>query len=106
MTRFDFTFLVAGSDPHQASTAWLDRYFGMGALVREMIPGYDCPHESVYLPTTVHESWGSTTVQRSICIFEKDTGRPINRHRGGVDGETGAVKGYELVVRSISTVGK
>lgn len=98
--------LVAGNDPVQANTAWLDRYFGMGAEVRDMLPGYDCPHESVYLPTTTHTAVGSITMQRGICIFEQDTGRPLTRHTGLMQGEFGAVKGYVLTIRSITSVGK
>lgn len=71
-----------------------------------MIPGYDCPHEAVYLPATSHTNMGSITRERAICIFEHDTARPITRHTGYMKGEFGAVKGYVLVVRSISTVGK
>lgn len=26
-------FITGGDDPHQATTAWLDRHFGMGACV-------------------------------------------------------------------------
>lgn len=78
----------------------------MGALVQEMIPGYDCPHEAVYLPATVHLAAGSSTTTRAICIFEKDTGRPLTRHRAEKDTETGATKDYTLTVRSIATVGK
>lgn len=90
----------------QATTAWLDRYFGMGGSVRDMLPGYDCPHESVYLPMTSYASTGSVVRKRAVCIFEQDTGRPITRHAGYMQGEFGAVKGYILTVRSISTVGK
>ncbi|KZV97864.1 amine oxidase catalytic domain-containing protein [Exidia glandulosa HHB12029] len=95
-----------GDDPRQATTAWLDRYFGMGACVHEMLPGYDCPHGAVFLPATVHSSSGSMTNPRAICIFEQDTGRALSRHRGYAKGETGAIKDYVLVVRSVSTVGK
>ncbi|KAF8316633.1 amine oxidase catalytic domain-containing protein [Clavulina sp. PMI_390] len=96
----------SGDDPHQATTAWLDRYFGMGACVYEMIPGYDCPHGAVYLPSTIHGSVGSMMNPRAICIFERDNERPLTRHRGRKPGETGAVKDYQLVVRSVATVGK
>ncbi|KAL6298051.1 amine oxidase catalytic domain-containing protein [Sparassis latifolia] len=95
----------AGNDPMQSSTAWLDRFFGMGSSVRDMIPGYDCPHEAVFLPATTHSFDGSITRERAICVFEHDTGRPLTRHFGYAEGEFGAVKGYELVVRTISTVG-
>lgn len=78
----------------------------MGSLVRDMLPGYDCPHEAVYLPATTYSSLGSITQNHAICIFEQDTGKPISRHYGDMDGEFGAVKGYTLTIRSISTVGK
>lgn len=71
-----------------------------------MIPGYDCPHGAIYLPSTIHSSVGSMTNPRAICVFERDAERPLNRHRGRKPGETGAVKDYNLVVRSIVTVGK
>ncbi len=83
----------------------------MGLMVYEMIPGYDCPQEAVYLPSVVHSSGGTTVTKNAICIFEKDNGRPLTRHRampgfGGEQSTTGAVKDYMLVVRSIVTVGK
>ena len=78
----------------------------MGALVQDLLPGYDCPHEAVYLPATTHSDVGSFKRERAICIFEHDTGRPLTRHMGFADGEFGAVKGYVLTIRSISTVGK
>ena len=71
-----------------------------------MLPGYDCPYEAVYLPATTHGAMGSIARERAICVFEQDTGRPITRHTGYLKGEFGAVKGYALIVRSISTVGK
>ncbi|EJU01891.1 amine oxidase catalytic domain-containing protein [Dacryopinax primogenitus] len=94
----------AGNDPLQATTAWLDRYFGMGASVRDMLPGYDCPAEAQYLPATVHTALGSYSRERAICVFELDTGRPMTRHHGYLE-EHGVVKGYAFTVRSISTVG-
>lgn len=84
------------------SIAFLDRYFGMGTAVRDMLPGYDCPYESVFLPATTQGG----IRKRGTCIFEHDTARPLTRHTGYGDGEFGAVRGYVLVVRSISTVGK
>lgn len=97
---------AAGNDPGQATLAWMDRYFGMGDAASSLIPGYDCPHEAVYLPATTHFGETSTTRERAICIFEQDIGRPITRHVGWEDGEFGATRGYVLTVRSVSTVGK
>ncbi|KAG9218584.1 hypothetical protein CCMSSC00406_0001302 [Pleurotus cornucopiae] len=99
----------SGTNPFQQTTAWLDRYFGMGQTVRPLMPSYDCPHDSVFLSANVFvpsEHGGNTVViDRAICVFEMDTTRPITRHTGYGDGEFGAVKGYILVVRTISTVG-
>lgn len=78
----------------------------MGQSVRDMMPGYDCPHEAVYLPATTYSMTGMTSRERAICIFEHDSGRPLTRHFGFEENEFGAAKGYELVIRSIATVGK
>lgn len=96
---------IAGNDPHQASTVWLDRAFGMGKNTREMIQGYDCPADALYLPATIHGIFGTSTRKNAICVYERDSGKPLTRHTGWVKGEMGATKGYELLVRSISTVG-
>lgn len=94
----------SGYDPHQASTVWLDSAFGMGSSVRDVIIGYDCPHDATLLSGLVHET-GSTLRRNAICVFEREAQRPLSRHTGWAENEMGAVKGYELVVRSISTVG-
>ena len=90
----------------QATTAWLDRFFGMGGTVRDLVPGYDCPHEAVYLPATSYMTYGYITRERAVCVFEQDMGRPLTRHEGRRAEEFGVVKGYVLTIRSISTVGK
>jgi primary-amine oxidase len=78
----------------------------MGSQVRNMIPYYDCPQEATYLPATTHTASGTIHVERAICIFEQDTGKPLTRHFGYAEGEFGAVKSYVLTVRSTTTVGK
>ncbi|WWD21794.1 hypothetical protein CI109_106282 [Kwoniella shandongensis] len=95
----------SGTDPHQATTVFLDRAFGMGQSVKELMVGYDCPSEAIYLPATIHTATGSSTRLNAICIFEKDSAKPLSRHTGWLKDEMGAIKGYELTVRSISTVG-
>lgn len=94
----------SGYDPHQASTVWLDSAFGMGSNVRDVILGYDCPADATLLPAMVHEL-GSTVRRDAICVFEREGTRPLSRHLGYEKNEAGAVKWYELVVRSVSTVG-
>ena len=97
---------TAGNDPAQGSTAWLDRFFGMGEFTKDLIPQYDCPTESVYLPATTFSILGSIKRRRAICIFEQDVGKPLSRHYGYQEGETGAVKSYVLTIRNINTLGK
>ena len=101
-----FTTLIThtGDDPHQGSTVWLDSAFGMGGNVGELVIGYDCPYDSIFLDATVHES-GSSIRKNAVCVFEREMGRPLSRHKGYKKDEMGVVKGYELVVRTISTVG-
>ncbi|THU91056.1 amine oxidase catalytic domain-containing protein [Dendrothele bispora CBS 962.96] len=97
----------SGNDPMQTTTAWLDRYFGMGTAVRNLIPYYDCPAEAVFLPATSMTPTGTVKRDRAVCVFESEGGgaRPITRHTGWLKGEFGATKGYVLIVRSVSTVG-
>lgn len=78
----------------------------MGHGVRDMLPGYDCPYEAVYLPATTFGLTGILSRDRAICIFEHDSERPLTRHLGYDKDEFGAVKGYQLVIRSIATLGK
>lgn len=53
-SRAGIQIFSAGNDPMQATTAWLDRYFGMGMAVRDLLPHYDCPSEAVFLPAITH----------------------------------------------------
>ncbi|KAK7006189.1 amine oxidase catalytic domain-containing protein [Favolaschia claudopus] len=97
--------VYSGSDPHQGSTVFLDGGFGMGTATRAMIRGYDCPYDALFLPAITHTNVGTLLQQDAICVFERDSGKPLSRHIGYLKGEMGAIKGYELVVRTISTVG-
>ncbi|KAJ7763953.1 amine oxidase catalytic domain-containing protein [Mycena maculata] len=97
--------VYSGSDPMQGSTAFLDGGFGMGDSTRSLITGYDCPYDALYLPGITHSDIGTMLQKDAICVFERDSGKPLSRHAGYMKGEMGALKGYELVVRTISTVG-
>ncbi|KAK7191070.1 hypothetical protein DPSP01_007759 [Paraphaeosphaeria sporulosa] len=94
----------AGNNPFQAGTAYMDRFYGIGAASVRLIPGYDCPYHAAYLngsyATTDQESYSQTN---SICIFETDIGTPITRHMNPVWSQ--ATKGSKLIVRMIATVG-
>ncbi|KAJ7472719.1 amine oxidase catalytic domain-containing protein [Mycena latifolia] len=97
--------VYSGSDPHQGSTVFLDGGFGMGVSTRSLIAGYDCPSDALYLSGITHTAGGTMLREDAICVFERDSGKPISRHTGYMKGEMGAVKGYELIIRTISTVG-
>ncbi|KAF7325587.1 Amine oxidase catalytic domain-containing protein [Mycena kentingensis (nom. inval.)] len=97
--------VYSGDDPHQSSTVFLDGGFGMGVSTRSVIVGYDCPHEAHLFPAITHTDDGTLLRKDAICVFERDAGKPISRHTGYMKNEMGAIKGYELVVRTISTVG-
>lgn len=93
----------------------------MGTETRDLIIGYDCPYDALYLPAITHTEIGTLLREHAICVFELDSGKPLSRHTGYMKGEMGvsattsalrssntdifqAIKGYELVVRTISTV--
>ncbi|KAJ7447063.1 amine oxidase catalytic domain-containing protein [Mycena galericulata] len=97
--------VYSGSDPHQGSTVFLDGGFGMGTATRALIVGYDCPYDALLLPGITHSSVGTLLQKDAICVFERDSGKPLSRHTGYMKGEMGAIKGYEMIVRTISTVG-
>ncbi|KAH9840835.1 copper amine oxidase [Rhodofomes roseus] len=65
--------------------------FGMGGSVRDVLPGYDCPHKAVFL-SVMSITRGSITLERVICTFEHDSARPITRHMGYSEAEFGAVR--------------
>ncbi|KAF9035120.1 copper amine oxidase [Panaeolus papilionaceus] len=46
----------------------------------ELVEGYDCPLNSDYLDTLLHMDGNTTTNFDSICLYESDTGFPIQRH--------------------------
>ncbi|KAL2211275.1 copper amine oxidase [Sarocladium strictum] len=93
----------AGNNPFQASTAYIDRYYGIGAQTGRLIPGYDCPYDATYWDSTFTSGLSSHTTNNSICIFETDTGTPITRHSDS--SYIQATKGSKLIVRQIATVG-
>ena len=94
----------AGNNPFQAGTAYMDRFYGIGASAIKLIPGYDCPYHASYqnvsYTTTGLESY---TQDSGLCIFETDIGTPITRHTDPTWAQ--ATKGSKLVVRMIATVG-
>lgn len=92
--------LYASNDPLRANAFWLDSTaltnYGFGGGLNKLVPGWDCPQTAAYLDTPFKNG--------SICIFERDAGFPLARHRGSPPYVT-VVKNNILVVRTISTMG-
>jgi primary-amine oxidase len=70
-----------------------------GGNMNKLVPGWDCPATAVYLDS----EFGGSSRPGSICIFERDAGFPIARHRSS--GYVSVTKNNVLVVRTISTIG-
>jgi Cu2+-containing amine oxidase len=65
---------------------------------------------STFWNLTYHSGNGSVVNTNSMCIFEADMNFPLSRHRSGASNEfgfssLGTVKGAQLIVRAIATVG-
>ena len=54
----------------QASTAYLDRHYGVGEETRQLLSGYDCPYGALVLNATYHTEDEYYTSPGAICIFE------------------------------------
>ncbi|KAH7324802.1 copper amine oxidase [Stachybotrys elegans] len=93
----------SGNNPFQASTGYIDRFYGIGAQVGRLVPGYDCPYHATYWGTEFTSGLNEIRTNSSICIFEADIGVPITRHTD--PSYIQSTKGSKLVVRQIATVG-
>jgi primary-amine oxidase len=93
----------SGNNPFQAGTAYMDRYYGIGAQVGRLIPGYDCPYHATYWSSDFTAGQTAARINNSICIFETDIGVPITRHTDPTYMQS--TKGSKLVVRQIATIG-
>ena len=93
----------AGDDPALGGLEFLDTFFGMGARMFELVPGYDCPAYATFLDTTFHGGGGPIKNRNSICIFEYAADHALQRHT--VDRQVSISRNTYLVVRFVSTVG-
>ncbi|KAI0008106.1 amine oxidase catalytic domain-containing protein [Xylariaceae sp. FL0662B] len=100
-----------GFQPKAASTLYHDTYYRLGSDLFPLVEGFDCPFGSTFWNVTVHNGNKTALNPNSICIFESDAGFPLSRHRAGDSSNAfgfsnlGVVKGSQLTVRSIATVG-
>jgi len=80
--------------------------FGLGQFASTLVPGRDCPDNAVFFDAEMVTPVGAPrTRQRPVCIFERDTGAPLWRHRESYNNTHESRAATELVVRSIPTVG-
>lgn len=56
---------------------------------RDLILGYDCPADALFIPAAVHTATGSSIREQAICVFERDIGKPLTRHTGYLLNEMG-----------------
>ncbi|KAI4252160.1 MAG: hypothetical protein LQ352_004444, partial [Teloschistes flavicans] len=94
---------ASASDPFQASNAYLDSEYGFGQTGWQLVSGFDCPVYATYLNTSYYTGETTHVHPSSICLFEYDTGYPIQRHTAG--SYVSVTKNIAFTVRSISTVG-
>ncbi|KAF2268147.1 amine oxidase catalytic domain-containing protein [Lojkania enalia] len=99
-----------GNQPKAANTVYHDTYYQLGTTLGTLVEGFDCPWGSTFWNVS-YGSYNKTTVNEdAICIFEADMNFPLSRHRAGGSmpygfSNLGTVKGAQLTVRSIATVG-
>lgn len=94
---------ASASDPFQASNAYLDSEFGFGQSSFQLVSGFDCPAYATYLNTSFYIEETTHTHPSSICLFEFDTGYPIQRHTA--PNYVSVTKNIVFIVRSVATVG-
>ena len=94
---------ASASDPFQASNAYLDSVYGFGQSSFQLVSGFDCPAYATYLNTSFYVDETTHTHPSSICLFEFDTGYPIQRHTA--PSYVTITKNIAFIVRSVATVG-
>ena len=90
-------------DPFQASNAYLDSEYGIGQLSFQLVSGFDCPAYATYLNNSYYTGESTHIHPSSICLFEFDTGYPIQRHLTPL--YASVTKNIAFIVRSAATVG-
>lgn len=93
----------AGDDPVQGGLEFLDTFLGMGKLMFELIPGYDCPAYADFLDVQWHQLYETNTLPNSICLFEYTSDSLLSRHTAQYSVTTS--RNTYLTLRSTSTVG-
>jgi hypothetical protein len=68
-----------GNDLSQANTVYLDSHWGIGASVRELVQGVDCPMTAAYIDAVTFFKGASkpNLHKNAICVFEHNPGRML-----------------------------
>ncbi|KAI8472809.1 MAG: copper amine oxidase [Monoraphidium minutum] len=95
-----------GDDIVQSHTVFLDSHWGVGASVRELVHGVDCPLTAAYMDVaTLYKGMASPVVHKNaICVFESDQNMPGLRHYDYAFKFYGGIKSHMLTVRFVSEV--
>ncbi|KAI2080782.1 hypothetical protein LOZ04_004158 [Ophidiomyces ophidiicola] len=93
----------ASNDPMQSGVAFLDSFEGFGRVAYELVKGYDCPFHAKFLNTSFFTDEQTRIHKNSICLFEMDTGHPLQRYASSHT--ISITKNMVFTVRSVSAVG-
>ncbi|XP_055876865.1 putative amine oxidase [copper-containing] [Biomphalaria glabrata] len=99
----EIAVLYSGHTPAASMLYYADSAGLFGTRLRGMMPGVDCPDHGTLLDVMAYTSneGGLKQLEKSVCIFEHNTGTLLRRHRAyGMSGAfySGLVD-YVLVVR-------
>jgi len=95
-----------------ASEAWYYRSYmdigeyGFGSLASQLRSGTDCPAHAQFLDAVLPDEAGAPqTMEKVMCVFERNTGSPLWRHAELLDETYEGRPEVELVARTIPTIG-
>lgn len=94
---------ASASDPFQGQNAFLDSEYGFGQTAYQLVSGYDCPAYAAYFNNSYYVGETTHTHPDNLCMFEFDTGYPIQRHTTLT--YVSVTKNIAFIMRSASTVG-
>lgn len=91
--------------PVQATTAYVDRFWGLGEEHFELMRGYDCPYDGTLVGVVLWSGGKPVVRKNAICIFEQEVNAPASRHYelGDPYRFYGSTKGVALTIRAIAS---
>lgn len=80
--------------------------YGLGLSASPLSPGRDCPATATFQDAVfTGDDSKPLTIERALCVFERNVGDPVWRHRDPFTGDLESRPGVELVVRSVAVIG-